>query len=61
MCICHVAEPCDSNDHVASLLGTFNYLSSTVKVTRGDYSPLMQRMIANLEKAKVRKMKRQKV
>ena len=49
----HVAEPYDSEDSVASLLGTYSYQSATVKVTRGDYAPLMQRMIDNLEKAKV--------
>lgn len=49
----HVAEPYDSEDHVASLLGTYSYQSATVKVSRGDHAPLMQRMIDNLEKAKV--------
>ena len=49
------AEPCDNKDHVASLLGTYNYQSTTIKVTRGDYAPLMQRMVDNLDKAKVLK------
>ena len=48
------AEPCGGEDRVAGLLGTYSYQSSTIKVTRGDYAPLMQRMIENLEKAKVR-------
>ena len=44
------AEPCGGEDCVAGLLGTYSYQSSTIKLTRGDYAPLMQRMIENLEK-----------
>ena len=50
-----LAEPCDSEDQVSSLLGTYEHKSTSVKVTRGDYAPLMKRMVENLEKAKVNK------
>ena len=53
MCKSYPVEPYDNEDRVASLLGSYKYQSTTVKVTRGDYAPLMQRMIENFEKAKV--------
>ncbi len=48
-----VAEPYDEKDKIASMIGQHQYESSCIQVTRGDYAPLMQNMIQNLEKAKV--------
>ena len=43
----------DDEDDVAKVLGEHSYQSHTILVTRGDYAPLMQKMVDNLEKAKV--------
>lgn len=43
----------DEDDKVASLLGNHPFESCTIEVTRGDFSPLMAKMIENLAKAKV--------
>lgn len=51
---CCVAEPFDGSDKIASMIGQHQYKSSCIEITRGDYAPLMQNMIQNLEKAKVR-------
>ncbi len=45
--------PVDGEDKVAKILGEHSHQSHTIRVTRGDYAPLMQKMIDNLEKAKV--------
>ena len=45
----------DESDKVAGLIGRHEYKSSSILVMRGDYAPLMQNMIQNLEKAKVSK------
>ena len=37
-----------------SILGDHSYQNCSISVVRGDYAPLMQRMVENLEKAKVR-------
>ena len=39
---------------MAGVLGEHSVKTCTIKVTRGDFAPLMQSMIDNLEKAKVR-------
>lgn len=47
------AEPCGKDDKVASFLGDHQFQSCSIRVTRGDYAPLMQRINENLAKAKV--------
>lgn len=47
-------KPYDKDDKIAALLGEHRYQNCSISVTRGDYSTLMERMIENLEKAKVR-------
>lgn len=46
------ADPCDPGDKVAGVLGTHPFRGTTVSITRGDYAPIMQRMVQNLQKAK---------
>ena len=45
--------PNGESDKVSSVLGDHKYKNSTIKITRGDYSPLMKRVVRNLELAKV--------
>ena len=51
-CAC-ADEAVDSSDKVALLLGDHQFRDQAILVTRGDYSPLMARMIQNLEAAQV--------
>lgn len=51
--VARVAEPLDGDDTVAGILGEHPVQSRSVRVTRGDYAPLMAKMVENLEKAKV--------
>ena len=52
-----IAEPvtCKTGikDTVAEILGSFDIQGATLKVTRGDYSPILKRLIRRLESAKV--------
>jgi dipeptidyl-peptidase-3 len=45
-------DPCGTSDRVAAVLGEHKYKDSTIQVARGDYSPLLQRVVENLKKAK---------
>ena len=38
---------------MAAVLGTHSLESASLLVTRGDFAPLMQRIVSNLAKAKV--------
>ena len=46
---------CKNNfkDTVAEKLGSYQLKDATLKITRGDYSPLLGRVVKNLENAKV--------
>ena len=46
-------DPCESDDGTAHLLGEHQYKGHCIHVTRGDYSPLMKRIVESLKKAKV--------
>lgn len=39
---------------MAAVLGEHRYKEQTIKVVRGDYAPLLKRVVDNLQKAKVR-------
>ena len=47
------AESLGHEDDVAPLLGDHTHNSAHIVVTRGDYAPLMERVVSNLELAKV--------
>ena len=40
-------------DTVAKLLGKHDYKGCEILITRGDYSPLLKRLVENLKMAKV--------
>ena len=46
-------DPLGPDDDVAPLLGDHTHNSTHITVTRGDYAPLMERVVKNLEQAKV--------
>ena len=46
-------DPCEPDDGTACVLGEHQYKGHCIRVTRGDYSPLMKRMVDSLRKAKV--------
>ena len=47
------AEPLDSNDTLAALLGDHTHNSTHITVTRGDYAPILEQVVQNLQEAKV--------
>lgn len=55
--ILSLATPCPGpsgeEDTMATLIGSHEYKGCTIKVTRGDYSGLLRRVVESLEKAKV--------
>ena len=46
-------DPLNPDDNVAPLLGDHTHDSTHIVVTRGDYAPLMEKVVKNLEQAKV--------
>ncbi len=52
MCVC-VGVAADESDKIAEVIRQHQYQEKVISVVRGDYAPLMQNMITNLEKAKV--------
>jgi len=40
-------------DDIACLINNYNYKGTVVNVTRGDYSPIMRRVVTNLQLAQV--------
>ena len=40
-------------DTVAEFLGSYQVKDATLNITRGDYSPILNRVVKNLESAKV--------
>ncbi len=47
------AEACYPGDKTAAYLGKHSYKGTTISITRGDYAPILDRVVANLNKAKV--------
>ena len=43
----------DLKDTVAELVGSYQIQDATLKITRGDYSPILNRVVRRLESAKV--------
>ena len=48
-----IVEPLGPEDDVAPLLGDHTHNSTHIVVTRGDYAALMEKIVKNLEQAKV--------
>ncbi|XP_031572146.1 dipeptidyl peptidase 3-like [Actinia tenebrosa] len=50
--VCTTAEPLNGvEDKMSSLIASHEYKRCTIKITRGDYSGLLKRVVENLEKA----------
>lgn len=51
------AEPLNGvEDKMSPLIASHEYKGCTIKISRGDYSGLLKRVVENLEKAVVRKI-----